>query len=173
MKKLLVLMLVLGIASMATAGLSLWVNGLPAESSSIEMVESEVAMIGLYNDGTVDKSIGYLTIDGGPGSWVSPYAYTIYNPPATGHVSTYAYLYPDAQALNGWVFINADANPANLNGIGLLAEFEFHCDGLGDVTISYNDSNLGLMDTLIIHQIPEPVTMVLLGLGGLFLRRRK
>jgi hypothetical protein len=28
-------------------------------------------------------------------------------------------------------------------------------------------------DTLTIHQIPEPTTIALLGLGGLLLRRRK
>jgi hypothetical protein len=28
-------------------------------------------------------------------------------------------------------------------------------------------------DTIIVHQIPEPTTMLLLGLGGLLLRRRK
>jgi len=30
-----------------------------------------------------------------------------------------------------------------------------------------------VMDSQIIHQIPEPITLALLGLGGLFLRRRK
>ena len=171
MKKVLVLMLVLGMASMATAGLSLWVDGAPAESTSIILATSDTVMIGLYNDGTVDKSIGYLTIDGGPGSWTG--AYAIYNPPASGSASTYAYLYPYPSVLNGWIFLNADAVLENVNGIGVLGEFEFHCDGIGDVTISYNDSALGLMDTLVIHQIPEPVTMALLGLGGLFPRRRK
>ena len=171
MKKLLVLMLVLGITSMATAGLTLTVNGLPAEDSTIVLNPSDVIMIGLYNDGSVDKTIGYLTIDGGPGSWTG--AYVINNPPASGNASTYAYLYPYPSALNGFVFLNADADPGHINGIGILGEFEFHCDDIGDVLISYNDSATGLMDTLIIHQIPEPMTIGLLGLGGLFLRRRK
>ena len=168
MKKVLVLMLVLGFASMASAGLSLWVNGAPAESSSITMLTSEIAQIGLYNDGSVDKSIGYLTIQpGDPGSWTGGY---LVHPPAQGGVPTYAYYYAP---INGFIFYNADANPANLNLVGLLAEFEFHCDGIGDVTIDYSDAGLGPMDTLVIHQIPEPMTIGLLGLGGLFLRRRK
>jgi hypothetical protein len=30
-----------------------------------------------------------------------------------------------------------------------------------------------LADTVVIHQIPEPVTMALLGLGGVLLSRRR
>ena len=30
-----------------------------------------------------------------------------------------------------------------------------------------------LVDAVVIHQIPEPATIALLGLGGLLLRRRK
>jgi len=32
---------------------------------------------------------------------------------------------------------------------------------------------MAVWDTVVIHQIPEPMTMALLGLGGLLLRRRK
>jgi hypothetical protein len=66
-----------------------------------------------------------------------------------------------------------------------------HCDGFGDVTLTlkvglaagnvfYDSAGTpeewqdgGIMDTLIIHQIPEPMTMALLGLGGLALLRRR
>jgi len=55
----------------------------------------------------------------------------------------------------------------------------FHCEGPGDVIISLYELNgdtleiMGVLDTVVVHQIPEPITMTLLGLGGLFLRRRK
>ena len=76
-----------------------------------------------------------------------------------------------------------------LDGIA-LDHIGVHCDGIGDVTISvatggawgnpqywlggtlYSDSD----DTatgMTIHQTPEPMTIALLGLGGLFLRKRK
>lgn len=59
----------------------------------------------------------------------------------------------------------------------------FHCDGLGEVTVQLTlhgdtevDGNLITPEDLggiTIIQIPEPMTLSLLGLGGLFLVRRK
>jgi len=78
----------------------------------------------------------------------------------------------------------------------LMQGLMFHCDEPTDVTISlvaagqgitrleYNDAKqvIGqttiyaagtVLDTIIVHQIPEPMTMSLLGLGGLALLRRR
>ncbi len=57
----------------------------------------------------------------------------------------------------------------------MVADFiELHCEGLGDVTLLFGNTPGGSeFDTQVIHQIPEPMTIVLLGLGGLFLRRRR
>ena len=72
----------------------------------------------------------------------------------------------------------------------------FHCEEATDVTITItaagdpqagegittdldfdgtNETILGgtVIDTILIHQTPEPATMALLGLGGLLLRKRK
>ena len=56
----------------------------------------------------------------------------------------------------------------------------FTCTDLGDVTLTlfgyggiYPANDYVGFDTVVIHQVPEPITLGLLGLGGLFLRRRK
>jgi hypothetical protein len=59
-------------------------------------------------------------------------------------------------------------------------EFLFHCESENGATIVnlYGTQDGGVtwrtLDSVIVHQpIPEPMTIVLLGLGGLFLRCRK
>jgi hypothetical protein len=78
----------------------------------------------------------------------------------------------------------------------LMQGLLFHCEEPTDVTISLVAAGLGItrleydaaknvigqtviyapgtvMDSIIVHQIPEPMTMSLLGLGGLALLRRR
>ena len=74
----------------------------------------------------------------------------------------------------------------------LIDEIWFHCDSdtpVNDVTVLLTSGGINvvnpdtmdlstipagtILDTLIIHQIPEPMTMALLGLGGLALIRRR
>ncbi len=57
----------------------------------------------------------------------------------------------------------------------LVDNIIFHCEVPGDVTLTLvgdYENGIEVLDTQIIHQLPEPMTMCLLGLGGLFLRRR-
>jgi hypothetical protein len=64
-------------------------------------------------------------------------------------------------------------------GTVLYDEIVFTCLAVGDVTLYLLDAPDGeqasiIYDTVVVHQIPEPITIVLLGLGGLLaLRRRK
>jgi len=55
---------------------------------------------------------------------------------------------------------------------GDLYTIELTCDGLGDVILTLLDEDFETITSVTIEQIPEPATMLLLGLGGLFLRRK-
>ena len=172
MKKVLVLMLVLGCASMATAGLSLYVNGAPAETSTISIYPSDYIMIGVYSDGTMPdgKHSGAVILDPSAlgqypvlGAWTG--ATVDYDTVITGH-------YVVAPGGPVGIFYHTSAVLGEVLPAGLWSEFEFHCNGVGDIDILLAD-DAGAPAFLTIHQIPEPITMALLGLGGLFLRRRK
>ncbi len=168
MKKILVLMLVLGFASMATAALSLYVNGAPAESSTITLQTSETIWIGVYSDGTTDqgKHSGIVILDpsglGQPGAWTGASIDHLQIPGGFVGVS------PPVG-----IFVQTNADTGLFIGPGISSEFEFHCTGIGDVDLLLLDDLYGPVGFLTIHQIPEPITMALLGLGGLFLRRRR
>jgi len=174
MKKFLVMLTVLAtISSAAILELSYkgQVNGTDNDMA-VTMSPSDYAMIdvsaingaGKINwDITVGDGLGHA----GPGSFGLG-ALTI--PPSPNgalvdYSSTYGYSYVS--------FIGAADTSAG--GIGTYWTSEFHCDGPGIVVISLLDAASGnVLDTITVAQgIPEPMTVALLGLGGLFLRRRK
>jgi hypothetical protein len=73
-----------------------------------------------------------------------------------------------------WLIDLSDGKPDTGNDIGVLDAKDLHCDyGPSDDVIILWSQDAEELDRIVIHQIPEPATIALLGLGGLLLRRRK
>jgi hypothetical protein len=194
MRKLLALILVLGLASMANAALQLSVNGLPADdiielqpSDWIELdidVDSELgggdlAIILSNNQGHLEWQDVVFATElpmGRGGTW--------YTGPWDGPWQIQASSTPQALYFNGG---NASMNAQP--PFKLMWGLMFHCDEPTDVIIDlvaisdviYFDAAQNripiytegeLIDSIYVIQ-PEPMTLSLLGLGGLALLRRR
>jgi len=179
MKKLLVVLMVLSMASAANAALMLSVGG-DIQVDEITLLPSEIATIDIQGDGTEPLGIFFMGVSaGGPASLDFSSAAMIYQ----GNDSMFAEM--DDPDLAGAMGITTPFELISLSDVppigtpqlpltGLLVDLiTLHCNGPGDVVVSIFNGNTELLDSILIHQIPEPITMVLLGLGGLFLRRRK
>jgi len=182
MKKLLVLALVLTMASMSSAALKIAVNGVI--DGTVTLQASETAVISIYTDAAIGFGSGdwagvglmaptaLATITGGAVSFTSEPGLSIQGtiegaamPPMTGQEG---------------IGLTLSVTGANIPANTLLFDgFILHCEGSGPTVVSlwgttqYVEWDGGQLAGVTITQIPEPMTMALLGLGGLFLRRRK
>jgi hypothetical protein len=168
MKKLLAVLMVLSIATVANAALV--ITGVPTGPINA----SDTVTIGLSSDGeNLDptgaiNSEGVYLIPNGPGSFdISNAVNTV-----TGSI-----LDADWTEAVGDVFIDLSLSGVPIPPIpagDVVSGIVFHCDGPGDVVLTVVGDATGVTHaTATINQIPEPITLGLLGIGGLFLRRRK
>ncbi|MHC4083626.1 MAG: PEP-CTERM sorting domain-containing protein [Planctomycetota bacterium] len=157
MKKLLVLLLIIGMASAANAALSI--------DGPTEVNKDEPVIIAVVSDSSEDQ-IAYLSF-----GYVSEGGFELSDPrsPFPGPIIPY----PSDDTIE---FELIFVQPPNPIPPGNWFEVDLTCLKAGvDVFVHLIHSDTTtLLDTLTIHQIPEPMTLALLGLGGLFvLRRRK
>jgi hypothetical protein len=163
MKKLLVLILVLGLCSVANATISLRVNGSEVGTSASVTVTD---VIGVYS---TDSSV-YLAL---------VLTDTPANDLANGAITTNAGDWGNitAYSLSGYgdgYYMTADysGTPPSA-GIQFTMNVSGSIDDTFQIQLWHEDDWVNTADTLDITIIPEPMTIALLGLGGLFLRRRR
>ncbi|MHC4707533.1 MAG: PEP-CTERM sorting domain-containing protein [Planctomycetota bacterium] len=190
MKQLLVALSILGMASTASAGLQISVGGEPHPvSSEIVLAPSDELIIDIWTDSGfaqfegVTYSMSAMTHYGSL-DWSGA---TFSNPPSTNIING---PWPAAELPPGdnppeagfWgsIFSIEAATPADTV---LVNNIFYHALDGGDATIwlyewlgDPGQEDPTVVDAVVIHQgvIPEPMTIALLGLGGLLaLRRRK
>ena len=172
MKKLLIIMLVLGMTQVGWAGI-LRVNAgdakdhyLPSDIITIEVV--------------APSAVGMLGIDWvyGPGTASAPALHALLVVPIVN---------PGVLVNDGVLLVKSIAGSADVDipAGEVLWQFEYHVPELPPSTmIEIYTSGVILVDLLFenaeyetnalqLHVIPEPMTIDLLGLGSLLLRRRK
>jgi cyclic lactone autoinducer peptide len=175
MKKLVSLLLVLAVTSVASASM-VWIDqgDVPLEE---KLWPSDTVVVPVYTDTALLGLDCTLTLTG-PATIVD--ALSKSTAAAYGWDSGFTYdpVLPGAAVEIGAGNFSGAPGP-------LVGFFLVHCDGYGDVTATLTASTGygGSMDItygvpqiggqIIIPQMPEPMTIALLGLGGLVLLRRR
>jgi hypothetical protein len=180
MKNLLIVFSVLALASTANATLSLTVTGGVLEGDgSYTIPVGGTLNIGINNDDASQLGLAAF-IHPAPAdlSLGGIDDLTLSTNVVNGNAGNL-----DMGTLNpGWAgIIQTDLSkpdPAYTVPLGdVVTLLEYNCYAEGIVTLTLMDSPIALagatLDSITINQVPEPITFALLGLGGLFLRRRK
>ena len=193
MKKLLVMALVLGLGAYASAGLEWVIEG--ASGADGKIMPGDMLTLTLNStDPATGVRIGAITDNGADGFFTGSDVAAVFTAKQSGGRSAADFdaalagfgLPASGLDADDWAWIDAvSSGDTALAGVLML---QYTAGGPGDVVISAlpdPTGQLGLPASVILQSgpvdmpelaftvIPEPMTLALLGLGGLFLRRRK
>jgi len=178
MKTSAVLGLIFLLSASTNAALMISVNGvIEPPLAEIELQPDETAVIGIHGDGKTEPPVDLYLFVEGPGSidghtMVYRGSLSSYEDLSLSDVIIEIIPIPWPVDVSLIVFADAASPPAPLDGL-LVDNIMFHCDGLGDVQLALiRDDFATVYDTQDIQQIPEPMTLLLLGLGSLILARK-
>jgi hypothetical protein len=197
MKKLLIFMLVLGLASAANATLS-WSLEFNSGPGPFEVLPGDAIVATLTLSGSYDStavSIGYIG-DGAIGGTMTDSdlnaLYNVARYPGMTRDEAIIAGFPDAASYcdGDAIYISgATTSGFPVTPVSMVLTLDYTVDSGAaagsTVTISANPGFGGSKDVVLINLVevavpdlglnvvPEPMTIALLGLGGLFLRRRR
>ena len=179
MKRVLVLAVVLGLtvgAQAAMAGLKIQINGNDVGATYNLAVNQSVTVDITSTDAKNYTTYLELADAGKEGLGLTPLNAQWSNPALTANAGGLSSLTvnPDGYLSNYGVIIAGVTPTAPIAGIDFTVTLTClkGTPGHDATVLLYADDFTTVMQQVTIHQTPEPMTMCLLGLGGLFLRRR-
>jgi hypothetical protein len=173
MKKLLVLLMVLTVVSAANAALT-WVDALENDLPSVDLLPAASTTVYVYSDTPNQSVVNWMgpsntAVAGITGGSVLP---------AAGNSATFNGVNPSGYV--GWGRGESKTGDPDLAPIVVGTWYEVVITAGAGATAGQSATigsdyygAAGDDDLLIVNIIPEPMTVALLGLGGLLLRRRK
>jgi hypothetical protein len=168
MKRLVVLMLVLTLAS-ATQAVILEVDGVPV--TDVQIAEGVTSNITIVSD-DASSWLGYIIVNEGGTGALSDVAIL----PDAGDLAT-ATPYTEAGWGAGYELVTA-SSPAGNPPLGAGSQFNLNYSGgiqgqTATISLYLDPDFTTPVASVNVSIVPEPVTIALLGLGALFLRKRK
>ncbi|MBN2018696.1 MAG: PEP-CTERM sorting domain-containing protein [Sedimentisphaerales bacterium] len=170
MRHIAILIMILSIAVSANAEIFITVDG-EVNPSEIDLIPNSTASIGLWGEWPTTYSRHILGIlEDNPGLFdISNVIIPLGAPLVEVDLGFWE---PSGLKMPIIGFHLVDLEPPPYIG-QLVDNITFTCDGPGDVTMILSSILGDLWDSQTIHQVPEPGTIVLLGLGALMLKGRR